>query len=183
MKKFFLDRHDAALVLIDLQERLAAVMSERERVVANCLHLIAIAGMYSIPVIVTEQYPKGLGPTVTEIRDALQGCRPVEKITFSCCEVPSFLAEIRATGRTQLVLAGMETHICVLQTCLGLLSEGFTVHVAADAVCSRTKANWKSGCGLMRDAGAVLTNTETVLFQLLKEAGTEEFKAISKRIR
>lgn len=183
MNRFLLNRDETALVIIDVQERLAAAMSERERVVANCLHLAALAEMYSIPVIVTEQYPRGLGPTVLEIKEALHAYRPVEKITFSCCEAPSFLAEIRATGRIRLVLTGMETHICVLQTCLGLLGEGFAVHVAADAVCSRSKANWKSGCGIMRDAGAAITNTETVLFQLLREAGTEEFKTISKRIR
>lgn len=183
MDKFFPHRNDAALLVVDIQERLASVMREREAVVKNCLHLIELAKLLEIPLVVTEQYSKGLGPTVGEIRDALPLYSPVEKMTFNCCGEPAFLPRIEALNKKTLILTGMETHICVLQTCLGLLKEGYTVHVVRDAVCSRTPENKDTGIEFMRDAGAVITCTETVLFQLLKIAGTEEFKTISKRIR
>ena len=136
-----------------------------------------------IPLLITEQYPKGLGPTIPEIKDVIPSYAPIEKISFSCCGEPFFLEAVQVTGRQQVVLAGMETHVCVLQTCLDLLKEGFDVHVVSDAVCSRTEQNYRAGLEFMRDAGAVISCTETVLFQLLEKAGTEPFKIISKRIK
>jgi nicotinamidase-related amidase len=181
--KFYLNKEDTLFLIVDVQDKLAAVMKEREKVVGNTLHLIELAKMIGVPVTVTEQYPKGLGPTVKEIREALPSYRPIEKITFDCCGEPPFLEELNEKKRRTIVLSGMETHICVLQTCIGLLKNGFTVHLVRDAVCSRTKENWRTGVEFMRDAGAVVTGTETVLFQLLKTAGTEEFKKISQRIK
>lgn len=183
MDNFFLGKNDAVLLIVDIQERLASVMGERQMVVDNCLHLIELAKLLKIPIVLTEQYPKGIGPTVPEIRNALPLYGPLEKLTFNCCEGPGFLDTLNSLGRKKIILTGMETHICVLQTCIGLLKEGFNVHIVMDAVCSRAKENWKTGIEFMRDAGAVITCTETVLFQLLKVAGTEEFKVISKRIR
>jgi nicotinamidase-related amidase len=183
MESFALDKNNCTLVIIDIQERLATVMKQKDPVVNNCLHLIEIAKMLGIPIVVTEQYPKGLGRTVEEIRRALPTDEPIEKSTFSCCEEPAFLHQIKNLGNKTVILTGMETHVCVLQTCIGLLGNRFHVHLVKDAVCSRTKENWKTGIEFMRDAGAVITSTETVLFQLLKVAGTEEFKAISKRIK
>ncbi|MEW6054369.1 MAG: hydrolase [Nitrospirota bacterium] len=183
MEKFLLDRDNSALLIIDIQERLAAVMKAKEPVVQNCIHLIELAKMLGIPVIVTEQYPKGLGQTVEEIRSSLAEYRPVEKMTFSCCDEPAFLDAIRKLNRKTLIVTGMETHICVLQTSLGLILNGFNVHLVKDAVCSRAKENWKTACGFMRDAGAAITCTEAVLFQVLKIAGTEEFKSVAKRIK
>lgn len=183
MEKFFLDKADTALVIIDIQDKLAAVMKVKDEVIKNCLHLIELSKMLNIPIIVTEQYPKGLGHTVAEIKEQLPSYQPVEKLTFSCCEEPNFLNEIKKLNKKTIILTGMETHICVLQTCIGLLREGYHVHLVRDAVCSRSKENWKTGVKFMRDAGAVITCTETVLFQLLKVAGTEEFKTISKRIK
>lgn len=183
MDKFFLDKDNAALVIIDIQDRLAVTMKTKEEVINNCLHLIELSKMINMPIIVTEQYPKGLGQTVKEIREALPAYKPIEKLTFSCCEEPAFMNEIRHLKKRNIILAGMETHICVLQTCVGLLKEGFKVHLVQDGACSRAKKNWKTGVEFMRDAGAVITCTETVLFQLLKIAGTEEFKAVSKRIK
>ncbi len=183
MDRFFLNRYNAVLLIVDIQERLAVVMKEREKVVTNTIHLIETARLLNIPVVVTEQYPKGLGPTVSEISDALQPYKPVEKITFNCCGEPVFMKRIRDSGRKKIILTGMETHVCVLQTCLGLLKEVYDVHVVRDAVCSRHKDNFKTGIELMRDAGAVITCTEAVLFQLLEKAGTEEFRTISKRIK
>ena len=183
VERFQLDRNNAALLIIDIQERLAVVMDKKDQVVRNTLHLVELAKMLNIPVVVTEQYPKGLGRTLPEIASALPSYLPIEKISFNCCGEASFNDQIARLGRKKIIVTGMETHICVLQTGLGLLQEGFHVHLVADAVCSRTKANWRSGLELIRDAGAVITNTETVLFQLLGVAGTPEFKAISNRIK
>lgn len=183
MEKFFLDKDNTALVIIDIQERLASVMKVKETVIQNCLHLIELSKTYSIPIVLTEQYPKGLGQTVEEIRKALPEYKPLEKMTFSCCEEQSFLDEIKKLNKRTIIIAGMETHVCVLQTCISLLKKGYSVHVVKDAVSSRAKENWKAGIEFMRDAGAVITCTEIVLFQILKIAGTEEFKAISRRIK
>jgi nicotinamidase-related amidase len=183
LDKFFLDKEDTVLLIVDIQEKLAAVMTEKDKVVGNNLHLIELAKMIRMPVMVTEQYPKGLGPTVAEIKNALPFYRPVEKMTFDCCGQPPFLEELKEHNKRNVVLTGMETHICVLQTCIGLLKGGINVHIVQDAVCSRTRENWKIGVEFMREAGAVVTSTETALFQLLKVAGTEEFKKISQRIK
>ena len=183
MDKYFLTKEDTVLVVVDIQERLAAVMSERQKVIGNSLHLIEAAKVLHFPVLLTEQYPKGLGPTVPEIRDALPSYAPIEKLMFGCCGEPMFMEAIASTRKSRVILCGMETHVCVLQTCLGLIKEGYIVHVVQDAICSRSKENYRIGVEFMRDAGAVITGTETVLFQLLEKAGTEEFKAISKRIK
>jgi len=183
LDKFIIDKEDTVLLIVDIQDKLAAVMKERDKVVRNNLHLVELAKMIHLPVMVTEQYPRGLGTTVPEIREALPFYRPVEKMTFDCCGQPAFLEELKGHKKRSVILTGMETHICVLQTCVGLLRGGINVHVVQDAICSRTKENWKIGMEFMREAGAVVTCTETVLFQLLKVAGTEEFKAISKRIK
>jgi len=181
--KFVLDKSEAVLVIVDIQEKLAAVMSERQKVIDNCLHLIELSRLLKIPVIVNEQYPKGLGPTVIELREAFLSYEPLEKMTFSCCGGPVFPDKLALLGRKKIMLVGMETHVCVLQSCIGLLKEGYHVHAVSDAMCSRTKGNFKTGIRFMRDAGAVETSTETALFQLLERAGTEEFRVISKRIK
>lgn len=183
MNKYFVDKEDAVLLIVDIQERLAVVMKDRDKVVKNCLHLIELAKMLNIPVVVTEQYPKGLGRTVGEIKEAVPEYRPIEKAAFNCCREQAFLDEIRKLNRRTIILTGMETHVCVLQTATGLLQEGFTLHVVQDAVCSRTEENRRTGLEFIRDAGGVVTCTETALFQLLKVAGTEEFKKISQRIK
>jgi len=181
--KFAIDRAGAALVIVDVQERLAAVMDQRRKVIGNCLRLIEGAKTLGMPVVVTEQYPKGLGPTEKELRGALPVYEPVEKISFSCCGEPKFMEAVSQLGRKKIILAGMETHVCVLQTCIELLNAAYSVHLVRDAVCSRTRDNWLTGIGMMRDAGAVVTSTETVLFQLVGEAGSPEFKAISKLVK
>lgn len=158
-------------------------MDRKEQVLDNCRRLIEGATILDVPIAVTEQYPKGLGPTEEELRGALLSYEPFEKLTFSCCGEPSFTSALDALGRRTIILAGMETHVCVLQTALDLLRGGYGVHLVRDAVCSREKENWITGVDLMRDAGAVITSTETVLFQLLGKAGSEEFKAISKLVK
>ena len=181
--KYLLDKNNAALLIIDIQERLAVAMDKKDLVVRNVLHLVELAKMQNIPIVVTEQYPKGLGRTLPEITSALPAYLPIEKVSFSCCGEASFNEQIKRLGKKKLIVTGMETHICVLQTSVALIKEGFDVHLVQDAVCSRTKANWKSGVEFIRDAGGAVTNTETVLFQLLGAAGTPEFKAISNRIK
>ncbi len=183
LEKFFLDRDDALLVVVDIQERLARVMEERDVVVNNCLHLVELARLHSIPIVVTEQYPKGLGPTLPEITDALGDTGPVEKITFSCCGEAGFLEKVRSAGRKKIILTGMETHVCVLQTALDLMKDGYTVHLVEDAVTSRRRENKETALRFLRDAGCVVTCTETVLFQILERAGTDEFKSIARRIK
>ena len=183
LERFLLEGSDSVLVVIDIQERLAAVMEERGLIIDNVLHLIELARLYDLPVLVTEQYPKGLGPTVPEIRDALRDYSPLEKITFSCAETEQFMQMLGDLGRKKVILTGMETHVCVLQTCIDLLRSGYHVHLPSDAVTSRKDRDKERGLNFMRDAGAVITCTETVLFQILKRAGTEEFKVISRRIR
>lgn len=183
MNRFILDKNNAVLVIVDIQEKLAVVMKQKDKVVNNCLHLIEAAKLLNIPIVVTEQYPKGLGHTVNEIREALPSYAPLEKVTFDCCRGEGFLERTASLKRKQIILAGMETHVCVLQTCLSLLKEKYDVHLVSDAVCSRNKDDYLTAKELMRDAGAVITCTETVLFQLLEKAGTPEFKEISKRIK
>jgi nicotinamidase-related amidase len=183
LDNFFLDKEQAVLLIVDIQERLAAVMSRKDEVVKNNQHLIELAKLIGLPVVVTEQYPKGLGRTVPALLSSIPGCRPIEKMTFDCCGQDGFIQEIRNHAKKTVILTGMETHICVLQTCIGLLKSGLNVHVVQDAICSRTEENWKAGLDFMRDAGGVITCTETVLFQLLKIAGTEQFKKISQLIR
>lgn len=183
IEKFFLSTDDSILLVIDIQERLAVVMEEKEEVVKNTLHLIELAKQFSMPVVVTEQYPKGLGPTVPELRDNFPEHTPIEKIDFDCCGEASFLDAIKKVNMKKVIVTGMETHVCVLQTVLSLLREGLDVHLVSDAVCSRSSKNKETALALMENAGAVVTCTETVLFQVLKKAGTPEFKVISKLIK
>ncbi|MCX8069003.1 MAG: hydrolase [Thermodesulfovibrionales bacterium] len=183
MNKFTLHKDKSVLMVIDIQERLAKVMDRRDGVIKNTIHLIELAKLYKIPIVVTEQYPKGLGHTVNEIKEALNEYKPLEKLSFDCCSESSIDDTIRGLNRSQIIITGMETHICVLQTTLSLLKKGYDVHLVSDGVCSRTDDNMIVGLNMMRDAGAVITSTETALFQLLKIAGTEEFKLISMRIK
>jgi len=170
-------------MLIDIQERLAAAMDSREEMTRNILSMIAMATLARMPIVLTEQYPKGLGTTIEEIRKSLPEYSPMEKMWFDCCSESHIRERLESWGRKKIILAGMEAHVCILQTCLGLLDKGYDVHVVADAVCSRSPENKRIALELMRDAGAVITSTEIVLFQLLKKAGSEEFKTISRLIK
>lgn len=173
-----------ALVVIDIQEKLAAVMPPKvlSQVARNTNLLLATAQEFNLPVIVTEQYRRGLGATVEEIH--FQGQHSViDKISFSCCGEPAFQQALSSSGRRDVILCGMEAHICVLQTALDLLEEGRQVFIAADAVCSRTKLNWELGLEMLRQAGAIITPAETIVFQLLGAAGNERFKRLAPLAR
>jgi nicotinamidase-related amidase len=177
----------AGLVLVDWQERLLAAMPPEiaQRALQNALILIEAARRLGLPVIVSEQYPKGLGRTTPEIARALETVPHTtrfEKVQFGCGGLPEFDAAVEQSGRTHWIAAGMETHICLYQTARSL-ARGRTVFVPADAALSRTKANWTIGLDLMQRAGCVITSTETVAFDLLKRAGTEDFKALSNLIK
>lgn len=183
IEKFKLDCDEVVFILVDMQEKLMKVMSYREKVYRNNGILMALANQYKIPVIACEQYPKGMGPTVPEIQEALpEYCYKIEKIDFSAFtnELKEILNSIK---RKTIIITGSETHICVFQTTRDLLAAGYNVHVVRDAVCSRFKENYQNGLQLMQEMGAVITNTETIAFDLLKCAGTPEFKAISKLVK
>jgi nicotinamidase-related amidase len=170
-------REDSTLVVIDVQERLAAVMPARERVERSVGILLEAAGRLGIPVVVSEQYPQGLGATTAPVAVKLpEGTVRVEKTRFSACGALPL-------GRPQVVIAGMEAHVCVLQTALELAAEGREVFVAGDAVCSRSEANQANALARMTAAGVVVTNTESVVFEWLRDAGHEAFRAISKLVR
>ncbi len=182
MDKFVLNSEDAVLMVVDIQERLVPVMKYGKNVIENTNVLVAVAKDLEMPIIVTEQYPKGLGKTVPELRNNLEGNLAYEKITFSAYtgEVASSLEKL---GRKKIIIVGMETHVCVFQTVRDLIAQGFQVYVVQDAVCSRAKENYQNGISLMSHMGAIVTNTETVFFDLMKKAGTPQFKKLSKLIK
>jgi len=183
-EKYLLDRNNAVLVVIDVQEKLCKAMDGKilERLVTNTSILQEAAKEMGIPILATEQYVKGLGETLPALKERLAEAS-IEKMSFSCCGENTFPDRMKALGRKQVIVTGMETHVCVLQTVLELLDAGYTVHLVRDAVMSRHKENWLVGVDTARDAGAVITSTEAALFQLLKVAGTEEFKKLSKLVR
>ena len=183
--KFFLERDKAVLVVIDVQERLCAAMDEKvlRQLSKHIGILLETSRELNVPVLVTEQYVKGLGPTLPELSEKAVGAPCLEKMAFSCCGSAEFVEKLKNTGRTQIIITGMETHVCVLQTVIDLCDAGFDVHVVKDAVMSRSKKNWLTAVEAMTLAGAVPTCTESVVFQLLKVAGTEEFKKLSKLVR
>ena len=184
LEKFFLDRNSAQLVVVDVQEKLCRAMNPQvlEKLTGNISILLAAAAELGLPAVATEQYVKGLGETLPVLKEKLTA-PSLEKMTFSCCGGDGFLETLAASGRRQVILTGMETHVCVLQTALELLAEGYAVHLVCDAVMSRRKENWETALATLTAAGAVLTTTEAVLFQLLRVAGSEEFKKLSKLVR
>jgi nicotinamidase-related amidase len=176
-------RTQAGLLVVDFQERLLPAMVEKEQVLQNAVRLVHAAALLSVPVFVTEQYPKGLGPTVRDLIQAVSGVPPIEKVSFSAWGAPEFPEALQAKGIREVVLCGMEAHVCVAQTCLDLLDAGLRPFVVADAVSSRTIENRRIGLERMRDAGAILVSTEMILFELLERAGTEEFKQVQRLIK
>lgn len=180
-----LRREDAVLVVVDIQERLAAAMSRREQVIARSGLLIRVAPIVGMPVLVTRQYPKGLGDLEPDLITALDQSASdgaviehVDKVHFDCFAESSFCDALLATGRKQMLLVGMETHICVTQTALAGLSEGMDVHVAGDACCSRSDEHHHLALQRLSHAGAVVTSSESAAYELVGCAGTDEFRAL-----
>ena len=174
-----LDPQRAALVVIDIQEGFRKAIPPFEQLARAARTLVQGAEVVGIPIVVTEQYPKGLGHTVPEVADHLpEGVEPIDKVCFSAVEADGF----DLGDADQALVCGGETHVCVNQTVLDLLALGIDVHVAEDAVGSRSKQNWQLGLHKVERAGAILTSVETALFELVRRAGTDEFKRVQKLI-
>jgi len=182
-----LTREEALLLVVDVQERLVPAIHPDlyPRALKNMRVLIEAAAILGLPIVLTEQYPKGLGRTVPEILQALEGRehRLFEKVAFSCARDEAFLAAVPALGRRQVLMVGMETHVCVYQTAVDLVRAGFAVFVVDDAVSSRSLHNYQSGLEALRDAGCALHSTEMAVFQLLKAAATPEFRKVARLIK
>ncbi|KAA3595967.1 MAG: hydrolase [Calditrichaeota bacterium] len=178
-----LDKNSTALVIIDVQERLMNVIFEKEKLIQNLVKLIEGAKVLGLPIIWTEQYPKGLGETIPELKSILEEIKPIEKIHFSCCGEPNFRFELEKVSAHTLLVAGIESHVCVYQTVADLIDSSFQVEVVTDAISSRTKESRELGIKKCNDLGASLTSVEMCLFELLEQAGTFEFKAISKIVK
>ncbi|HHY22445.1 MAG TPA: hydrolase [Bacilli bacterium] len=165
-----LKRSDAFFVLVDVQGKLAYQIHESLSLIRHLKALIQSLQKLDIPIIVLEQYPKGLGPTIAELARELNDYTPIEKITFNGCFTPAFIDEIAKTGRNQAIVAGIEAHVCVYQTVCGLLENGYSVDVITDGISSRTAANKLIGIERMKDAGAKMSSTEMALFELMVRA-------------
>jgi nicotinamidase-related amidase len=175
---FVAEREASLLLIIDVQEAMRKVMGSWEATVAKVRQLGRAAHALGVPVLVTEQYKKGLGPTDPELLREIQTSRVFQKEHFSACLEPAFLPAVQDFQRRQIVVAGMETHVCVLQTALDLIASGFQVHLVADAVASRVEQNRETAVDLLRQAGAVVSSAEIVIFQWARRANTTEFRRI-----
>ncbi|KAA3628574.1 MAG: hydrolase [Proteobacteria bacterium] len=168
------------LLIVDVQEKLVPAIHEQRRVVENCTWLIRVAREIGVPVRASEQYPKGLGPTVPELMELLQPSELMEKVHFSCSAEESCREAILETGRDQIIVAGVEAHVCVLQTVLDLVELGKSLFVVADAVSSRDPRNAELAVARMRQAGVQAVSCEMVLFEWAHKAGTDQFRRLSK---
>ena len=181
-----LQADQCALLVIDIQEKLLPPIFNKESLIRNTQLLLRLAGILSVPVTATTQYVKGLGPTVREVAALLPAEHdPFDKMEFSCFGSERFCSAMKALPprRNTVLLCGMETHICVMQTALAALEAGYIVHVAADAVGSRAEFNWKVGLDRMRDAGCVISSTEMMMYELLRQSGTAAFKEMLKHLK
>jgi nicotinamidase-related amidase len=186
LEHFVPPRDATALIVVDIQERFFPAM-EAERKAAfleNTKLLLELAKNLGMPVLVTEQYPKGLGRTIEPVLEALPpGTEPLEKLHFSSWRADGFAERFREVGARYAIVLGLESHVCVLQTVIDLLVEDIVVHVPRDAVISRTGENRDAGLALMDRAGALISSTETIIFQMLERAGTDEFKVMSRLLK
>ena len=175
-----LRREGTLLVVVDMQEPFLRGIHDRERLVGNVRLLAEAAAIMQVPVIPTVQYAARMGGVVPEITQALPGnaCVPIDKMCFSCAGTSEFLNAVASSGRRQVLLCGVETHICVSQTALDLVSQGYQVHVAADAVSARSLEKHKLGMERMRDSAVLPCAAEAAVYELMREAGTPEFKAV-----
>ena len=180
-----LEAEQCALIVVDMQEKLLPPIWEKERLVRNAQLLIRLAGILKIPALVSTQYAKGLGNTLPDIASMLPDTPSIDKLMFSCFGSDVFCSLLkRLPGqRTTVLLCGMETHICVMQTALGALRDGYLVHVAADAVSSRTELNWRIGLDRMRAAGAILSSAEMMIYELLRSSGAPAFREMLPHLK
>lgn len=178
-----LERSRTGLLVVDVQDKLLPQIFEQERLIRECARLIHGATVLKIPIFVTEQYRKGLGLTTPEIASIIDGFAPIEKETFSACGAEGLTERLKARNLHDILLCGMETHICILNTCLDLQERGFQVYVVADAVSARNPDNTRLALDRMSGAGAIIASIEMVLFELLGRAATEDFRQILKLVR
>ncbi|MFA9459211.1 isochorismatase family protein [Thiohalorhabdus methylotrophus] len=177
---------NSVLAVVDIQEKLAPAMNPdvRREVLAGVGVLLQAAETLDVPVIATEQYPKGLGATLPEVSDQFpQNVQVLSKDSFSCCGESAFSGALEATGRSQVVLLGMEAHVCVLQTALELRGAGYTPFVAEDGICSRRADHKENALHRLRSNGVQVANVESILFEWLQQAGTDSFKKLARLIR
>lgn len=181
MSRYLIEKDDALLMVIDIQERLFAAMKEdiREMLKKNTSILIKTASEFKIPVVVTEQYRKGLGATIPELSSLCPDAPNFDKLFFNCMKDDAIHTQIAKSAKKTVILTGIESHICVFQTALSLLDAGYTVVIASDAVGSRRKSDWKAAMNALGEAGALLYPAETISFMLIEKAGTPEFRALS----
>jgi nicotinamidase-related amidase len=180
-----LESDQCALIVVDIQEKLLPPIFQKEQMLRNSALLVRAAGVLKIPAIVSTQYAKGLGKTVPEIASLLPETEAIDKDRFSCFGSDVFCTLLKRLpgNRNTLLLCGMESHICVMQTALAALREGYLVHVASDAVSSRTEWNWKIGLERMRAAGAVLSSTEMMIYELMRSSSSPAFKEMLPYLR
>jgi nicotinamidase-related amidase len=178
-----LEANHAVAICVDIQERLFPFINDNEALAQRCRILIKGLQAIGVPIIVTQQYTKGLGPTIAPIAEALGAFDPIEKISFSCCGNDAVEAVVLGSARHNVILFGIETHVCVLQTALDLISQGQRAYVVEDCVSSRSPNDKRIAIERMRQSGAIITTSESILFELLRVAGTEEFKAVSALVK
>ena len=174
---------NSILVIVDMQERIIPKIFDQHIVISNVITLIKSARILNIPIIVTEQYPKGLGSTIPEIKDLIVPWQPIEKICFSCFGNGDFLKKLKELKRDNIILCGIESHVCIMQTALDGLKSEYSVFFVKDAISSRTENNRKTGFERMSQAGAIPVSTEMAMFELLREAGTDKFKQMVGMIK
>lgn len=174
-------RNHTVLIIVDVQGNLAHLMDNREIVFENIQKVIKGCQVLDIPIILTEQV--NLGPTTSEITDLMPGVRPIIKESFSCCGNQAFMADLSSLNRKQILIAGIETHVCVYNTAMDLLDMGYEVQIAADAVSSRTASNREIALQKMKDSGVAWTSTEMVLFELLKTAADSKLRDIIRIVK
>ena len=178
-----LNIENTVLVVVDVQGKLATLMHEQEAMMKNIISMAKAARTLALPVLWMEQIPDKLGPTAPELADVLEGLQPIAKSSFSCCGHEGFMEALDMTGREQVLLVGIESHICVYQTAVGLLEQDYHVEVVTDAVSSRTEANKQAALDKMAGAGVELTSVEMALFELLKTAEAPQFRNIARLIK
>lgn len=178
-----LQAEKALLVLVDIQGKLAELMCEKDLLYQNLRRLVMGARVLSIPIIWMEQIPEKMGPTIPELRELLTSEEPIAKKCFSCCGEPAFMHKLQATGRVEVILAGIESHVCIYQTAADLITMGYEAHVAADAVSSRTQANRQIGFDRTKAIGGKITSVESILFDIMKTADHPAFREILKIVR
>jgi nicotinamidase-related amidase len=178
-----ISRSAGVLIVIDIQGNLFQAMQDKENLLVNASKMIRGAKTFNLPIIVTEQIPEKLGQTVTDLALELNDIQPLSKESFSCWGNNDFREKLKFFGRREAIILGIESHVCVYQTAVDLINNGYAVHVVTDAVSSRTKENSNIGLNAMKNAGAHLTSTEMVLFELLQTAGDAQFKEIYKIVK